>query len=245
MNNLSFVMEIMDRNMVSDKITKPECMEYIKNYGTPYVMTMQPELIAYMCGYKYTDGKLTKGQFKPSSDYTEDLLTPFYVYAFLPIVEFVQEYQLWNYKSKLKGRKAEKEELRMMPVLDKVFRHNNHLVRAWKDVATCYQLASNGVIYYELLRCYGYFYGMFESYRNFCKKHLKSEPELVKSYQFILGDGLTLDNPFHVALEDTINVCCGVKYQAKIPCDLTNSKKTFWDSYKKAKKDFKEYTENE
>lgn len=236
MIDLNFVTDIMGQQF----ITKDRCMKYIADYGTPYVMTMQPELIAYMCGYHYENNELSE-----LTNQIDVPLTLSYVTKFNHIVEQLPDYQVWNHQTKLKGRKAEKEEFRLCSVVDKVHHHNNHVVRAWNDVSACLLLASNENIYYELLGSYGYFYGMLVAYRSFCKKHLKSEPILVNLYQFVLGDDVLLDEPFQTALQDVNNVAQGVKNSFVPNDDITKAKQVFWDAYKLSQKDFKYFTRKE
>lgn len=162
---------------------------------------------------------------------------------FPEMVEKIQTYQPFNVELRGKtGAKQEKDERTLMALFDKVYKHQGHVVRAWREIEVDVQLGSNNVIFKENIKNYANFIAYLTEYQKLVNKELKSEPRLIAQMKDVFSGFNAKDNWFAFALEDAMTmVAGGDPKHSNIPADLSETKKLFWDTFKKSTKVAKDF----
>lgn len=169
---------------------------------------------------------------------------------FEKIINEIEKYQVFNIE--LRGKKnnqREADEMRLMRTFDPVYKHQGHIVRAWNMCKVDYLLATNNVIFNEVIRDYATLIAYLTEYKKLVNKLLKPEPRLLDVYNQIFKDFNPKANWFSFAFEDALTLCasCDVSNSVSdflnngVQCDLTESKKIFWDTFKEETKTIKSY----
>lgn len=160
--------------------------------------------------------------------------------------EMIKELQVYQpFFVELRGKKPsqqEKDERSLMTLFDKVYKHQGHVVRAWSEIKVNYQLGSNSVIFAENIKNYANFIAYLTEYRKIVNRDLKSDPRLMAQMTKVFEKFNPKANWFQFALEESLTMVGGGDPEhSKIPADLSDTKKMFWDTFKASSKEAKEF----
>ncbi len=163
--------------------------------------------------------------------------------TFSKMMEQLQKYHVFDVKLRGdKPAKQEADERRLMADLDPVYRHQGHVVRAWREIQVDYQLAGNNIIFNETLKDYASFFAYLTEYQKLSNRLLKKEPRLLEIYVDIFKPFNAKANLFGLAFEEALTLCAGGSSKHNgVPAHLFESKKLFWDTFKEATKDAKDF----
>lgn len=162
--------------------------------------------------------------------------------VFPKLIKDLEVYQAYNVELRGNtGNKQEKDERALMAIFDKVYKHQGHVVRAWKEIEVNYQLGCNNVIFHENIKNYATFIAFLVEFQKLCNRELKSEPRLLNNMKEVFKDFDPKANWFAFALEESLTMCAGGNNKDGVPANLAPSKKLFWDTFKEASKLAKEF----
>lgn len=215
-------------------LTKAEAKGFISDASLERLM--QPSVAAYMTGYKLgEDGELIKDpeardhkcQFYPNIASLE---------LFPTIVN-----SLATYAPSVLEPKNQREEMRVMKLVDPIYKIQSSVKQEWNELKVDFLLGRNSVIYEELLVDFASFIAVLEEVRKYALANSKQEKPVAEYYANIFSNFDHKTDWFSFILEDILTIGAGSTGSHKVPCDLSNWKKIFWDTHKTKRADFKKF----
>lgn len=219
------------------KFNKTEAQEFIQHAKDVYMVS--EEVASYLVGFKHEikEGEKTlvkNGEARNPKD------------NFMPRLEGLELFpemieKLQTYAPTIIESRNKKDETRLNTIVEPLYNVQTLVNSVWREVEIDYFMASNDVIYKEMLIDFAKFIVVFEEIRKIVIKKAKQDKRVEEFYLDIYKNYNPKTNWFSFILEDILSLGAGFESpHSGIPVNLFEWKKTFYDTLKEKKAELKE-----
>lgn len=133
-----------------------------------------------------------------------------------------------------------KEETRVFKLVDPIYEIQNYVLPEFRELNIDFIMARNDVIFKEILKDFASFIAIFEEVRKYTLNLAKQEKSVLEYYNNLYKGYEPKTEWFDFIVEDIRKLECSFNSKDdKVPEDLVEWKKIFWDTHKEKRSQFR------
>jgi len=225
----------------SRKFNKTEAAEFINHAKDTYLVAA--DVAAYLVGFKwdFKDGEKVLVKNGDARNPKDNFLPRLAALEMFPsMIEKIKPFAATVIESRNK-----KDETRLYNIIEPMYDIQCSVLSIWREVEIDYWMASNEVIYKELLLDFARFVASFEEIRKYVLKKAKQDKRIEDFYNDIFEGYDPKTEWFSFILEDILTL--GASFESTysgIPVALGNWKKDFYNAHKIKRAEVREMIED-
>lgn len=133
-----------------------------------------------------------------------------------------------------------REETRIFKLVNPIYEIQNHILPEFRELKIDFVMARNDVIFKEILKDFASFIAVFEEVRKYTLNLAKQEKSVLEYYNNLYNGYEPKTEWFNFIMEDIQKLECSINSEDdKIPEDLSEYKKLFWNTQKEKRSQFR------